>query len=349
MGSSALQKGHAMVSRNTPITSPVDGLIGKQTALPAIRLSSSRVRSLKERLIQVFLFLCAAVSILTTIGIILSLFQEAIGFFLRQEVSLLQFLTGTTWRPLSNPIDASNFGVLPLINGTLIVATISAMIALPLGVGSAIYLSEYARERTRSTLKPMLEVLAGIPSVVYGYFALSLITPLLTKLVEGINARLGTAIEIEFFNALSASLVMGVMILPLVASLSEDAMRAVPRALREGAYGLGATKFEVATRIVVPASLSGILAGFILALSRAIGETMIVAIAAGSTPRMTLNPLESIQTMTGFIVQVSFGDTPAGSISSQSIFAIGATLFVMTFFMNILSNLIVRRFREEYI
>jgi phosphate transport system permease protein len=307
------------------------------------------VRSLKERLIQVFLFLCAAISILTTIGIILSLFQEAIGFFLRPEVSLFQFLTGTTWRPLSNPIEATNFGVLPLINGTLIVATISAMIALPLGVGSAIYLSEYARERTRRILKPMLEVLAGIPSVVYGYFALSLITPLLTDFVESINARLGTAIEIEFFNALSASLVLGVMILPLVASLSEDAMRAVPRALREGAYGLGATKFEVATRVVVPASLSGILAGFILALSRAIGETMIVAIAAGSTPRMTLNPLESIQTMTGFIVQVSFGDTPAGAISSQSIFAIGATLFIMTFFMNILSNYIVRRFREEYV
>ncbi len=316
---------------------------------PAASLSASRWRAIREGVIRALLFVCAAVSILTTIGIIVSLFQEAIGFFLRPEVSLWTFLTGTTWRPLSNPVDTSNFGVLPLINGTLIVASISALIALPMGVGSAIYLSEYAPQRTRSILKPVLEVLAGIPSVVYGYFAISLITPLLRSLAAFLNARLGTSLEIDFFNALSASLIMGIMITPLVASLSEDAMRAVPQALREGAYGLGATRFEVATRVVVPASLSGVLAGFILALSRAIGETMIVAIAAGSTPRMTLNPLESIQTMTGFIVQVSFGDSPAGSISSQSIFAIGATLFLMTFVMNIFSSYLVRRFREEYI
>jgi phosphate transport system permease protein len=321
----------------------------QQAASRAPVLSGSRFRSLRERLIHAFLYLCAAISILTTIGIIISLFQEAIGFFLRPEVSLWHYLTGTQWRPLANPVMPENFGVLPLINGTLLVALLSAAIALPLGVGSAIYLSEYATERVRRYLKPMLEVLAGIPSVVYGYFALSLITPILQNFVEWINSTLGASLEIEFFNAMSASLVMGVMILPLVASLSEDAMRAVPRALREGAYGLGATKFEVATKVVVPAALSGILAGFILALSRAIGETMVVSIAAGSTPRLTLNPLESIQTMTGFIVQVSFGDTPAGSISSQSIFAVGATLFVMTFFMNILSNFIVRRFREEYV
>lgn len=306
------------------------------------RLSGERWRTVREKAIQFFLYLCALISVLTTIGIILSLFQEAIGFFLRPEITLWQFFSGTTWKPLTNPIAAENFGVLPLINGTLMVAVISAAIALPLGVASAIYLSEYATDRVRSVLKPMLEVLAGIPSVVYGYFALSLITPMIRSIAE----RLG--LEVDFFNALSASLIMGVMILPLVASLSEDAMRAVPQSLREGAYGLGATKFEVATKVVVPASLSGILAGFILALSRAIGETMIVTIAAGSTPRMTLNPLESIQTMTGFIVQVSFGDSPAGSISSQSIFAVGATLFVMTFFMNILSSYIVRRFREEY-
>lgn len=306
------------------------------------RLSGQRRRVFREKVIQGLLYLCALISVLTTVGIIVSLFQEAVGFFLRPEISLIQFFSSTTWRPLSNPIASENFGVLPLINGTLMVAMISAAIALPLGVASAIYLSEYATERARSILKPMLEVLAGIPSVVYGYFAISLITPIL----RGIAGRFG--VEVNFFNALSASLIMGVMILPLVASLSEDAMRAVPRSLREGAFGLGATKFEVATQVVVPASLSGILAGFILALSRAIGETMIVTIAAGSTPRMTLNPLESIQTMTGFIVQVSFGDTPAGSISSQSIFAVGATLFVMTFLMNILSSFIVRRFREEY-
>jgi phosphate transport system permease protein len=321
----------------------------QQAGLRAPVLSGSRLRNLREKLIHAFLYLCAAISILTTIGIIVSLFQEAIGFFLRPEVSLWHYLTGTQWRPLANPVVPENFGILPLINGTLLVALLSAAIALPLGVGSAIYLSEYATERVRRYLKPMLEVLAGIPSVVYGYFALSLITPILQNFVEWFNSSFGANLEIEFFNAMSASLVMGVMILPLVASLSEDAMRAVPRALREGAYGLGATKFEVATKVVVPAALSGILAGFILALSRAIGETMVVSIAAGSTPRLTLNPLESIQTMTGFIVQVSFGDTPAGSISSQSIFAVGATLFLMTFFMNILSNFIVRRFREEYV
>lgn len=337
-----------MASRNVSMT-PAERFVSEQNFQLSANLSASRWRSFKEGVIRALLFICAAVSILTTIGIIISLFQEAIGFFLRPEVSLFQFLTGTTWRPLSNPIETAKFGVLPLINGTLMVAAISAMIALPLGVGSAIYLSEYASPRARSILKPVLEVLAGIPSVVYGYFAISLITPLLRSLTAFLNAQLGLGLEVDFFNALSASLIMGIMITPLVASLSEDAMRAVPQALREGAYGLGATRFEVSTRIVVPAALSGILAGFILALSRAIGETMIVAIAAGSTPRMTLNPLESIQTMTGFIVQVSFGDTPAGSISSQSIFAIGATLFLMTFVMNILSNYIVRRFREEYV
>lgn len=313
------------------------------------QLSGARGRAFREGLIKVILFTCAAVSILTTIGIIISLFQEAVGFFLRDEVSLWQFFTGTEWRPLAEPAAPENFGVLPLINGTLLVAVLSAAIALPLGVGSAIYLSEYASTKTRSILKPMLEVLAGIPSVVYGYFAISLMTPILRGLADWLNTMFGMDIRVDFFNAMSAALVMGIMILPLVASLSEDAMRAVPRALREGAYGLGATKFEVATKVVVPAALSGILAGFILALSRAIGETMVVAIAAGSTPRMALNPLRSIQTMTGFIVQVSFGDSPAGSISSQSIFAVGATLFVMTFVMNIISNVVVRRFREEYV
>ncbi len=312
------------------------------------RFSRHWLRDLRENWIRNLLYLCAAISILTTVGILFALFTEAFGFFRQPEVTLGHFLTGTTWKPLSNPASPENFGVLPLINGTVLIAVLSGAIALPLGVGSAIYLSEYALDRVRSILKPMLEVLAGIPSVVYGYFAISAITPLLRNLAVGINGTLGTEIKVDFFNAGSASLVMAVMILPLVASISEDAMRAVPRSLREAAYGLGATKFEVATRVVVPAALSGILAGFILALSRAIGETMIVAIAAGSTPRMTLNPLSSVQTMTGFIVQVSFGDAPAGSLNSQSIFAVGAALFLMTFLMNILSNVISRAFREEY-
>ena len=223
------------------------------------------------------------------------------------------------------------------------IAIIAGFIAIPLGLGSAIFLSEYASAKLRNTIKPLLEILAGVPTVVYGYFALSFITPLLKKVVEGVFG-----IDVSFFNAFSAAFVVGIMIIPMVASISEDAMRAVPRSLREGAYALGATKFEVSTRVVVPAALSGIISAFILGISRAIGETMAVTIAAGATPRMTLNPFESVQTMTSFIVQVSFGDAPAGSINGQSIFAVGATLFVMTFIMNIISDMIMKRYREVY-
>ncbi len=311
-------------------------------------LRRPHVRSLRERLIRISLFLCGVLSVLTTLGIIFSLFTEAIGFFARPEVNLFQYLTGTTWRPLAEPYVPENFGVLPLINGTLLVAVLSGLVAIPLGLGSAVFLSEYAGEKLRATLKPILEILAGIPSVVYGYFALSLITPALRSIADRLGALLNTEIRISFTNAASASIALGIMIIPLVASISEDAMRSVPRALREGAYALGATRFEVAFRVVVPAALSGILAGFILAFSRAIGETMIVAIAAGSTPRVTLNPFTSIQTVTGFIVQVSFGDNPVGSLSSQAIFAVGATLFVLTFIMNIVSDWIMRTFREVY-
>ena len=307
-----------------------------------------RVRNIRERIIQIILFLCASVSILVTVGIIVSLFTEAIGFFTRPEVSLWTFFTGTTWRPLSQPVVAENFGVRPLIRGTLMIAVLSGLVAIPLGTGAAIFLSEYAPDNVRKVLKPLLEILAGIPTVVYGYFALSLITPALRGFFDWFNMQAGTSIDVSFFNAFSASLVVGVMIIPMVASISEDAMRAVPRSLREAAYGLGATKFEVATKVVVPAALSGILAAFILALSRAIGETMAVTIAAGATPRMTINPLESVQTMTAFIVQVSFGDAPAGSINGQSIFAVGATLFLMTLAMNFISDRIMNRFREEY-
>lgn len=225
----------------------------------------------------------------------------------------------------------------------MLIAVISALISVPIGLGSAIYLSEYASEKSRNIFKPMLEILAGIPSVVFGYFALSFVTPLIEIVFE---KWLG--IEVSFFNALSASIVLGIMIIPTVASISEDAMRAVPRSLREGAYSLGATKFETITQVVVPAALSGIIAAFILAISRAVGETMAVTIAAGATPQVTLNPLESVQTMTSFIVQVSFGDAPAGSINGQSIFAVGATLFTMTFILNVISDVVMNKFREVY-
>jgi len=297
----------------------------------------------KEKLIAGILFFCGFFSVLVTIGIILSLFTEAIGFFLRPEVSIFKFFTGTTWRPLAKTVSPDNFGVLPLITGTMLIAVISAMISVPIGLGSAIYLSEYASEKMRNILKPTLEILAGIPSVVYGYFALSFVTPVIQTIIE---KWLG--IDVSFFNALSASIVLGIMIIPTVASISEDALRAVPRSLREAAYSLGATKFEAITQVVVPAALSGIIAAFILAISRAVGETMAVTIAAGATPQVTFNPLESVQTMTSFIVQVSFGDAPAGSINGQSIFAVGATLFTMTFIMNIISDVVLNRFREVY-
>lgn len=302
-----------------------------------------KARNLRERIIAIILFGCGVFSILVTIGIIVSLFAEAIGFFLRPEVNLFTFLTGTTWRPLASQVSPENFGVRPLIRGTMMIAVISGAIAIPLGLGSAIFLSEYASDKLRRVLKPLLELLAGIPTVVYGYFALSFVTPILKRVLED---ELG--IRVSFFNAFSAAVVVGIMIIPIVASISEDAMRAVPRSLREGAYALGATKFEVSTKVVVPAALSGIISAFIIGISRAIGETMAVTIAAGATPRMTLNPLDGVQTMTAFIVQVSFGDAPAGSINGQSIFAVGATLFLMTFVMNIISATILKRFREVY-
>jgi len=306
-------------------------------------LNYGEVSGFKEKLIAISLFACGILSIFITIGIIFALFSEAISFFMRPEVNLWTFLTGTNWRPLASNVVPENFGVRPLIQGTLLIAVISTLIAIPLGLGSAIYLSEYSSSKIRNIVKPLLEILAGVPTVVYGYFALSFITPLIISFFED---TLG--IDVRFFNALSAAIVVGIMIIPTVASISEDAMRAVPRSLREGAYALGATKFEVSTKVVVPAALSGIISAFILGISRAIGETMAVTIAAGATPRLTWNPLDSVQTMTSFIVQVSFGDAPAGSINGQSIFAVGATLFVMTFLMNIISDFIVKRFREVY-
>jgi len=288
---------------------------------------------LGEWLIQRVLLLCVLVSILTTSGIILSLIIETVGFF--REVSILEFLTSTQWTPLFEP---AHFGVLPLVAGTLMVSIGASLVALPVGLATAIYLSEYAPDGLRRVVKPVLEVLAGIPTVVYGYFALTFVTPIIRYFVPSANV----------FNAASASIVMGIMILPMVSSLSEDAMVSVPRSLREAAYALGATRFEASTKVVVPSALSGIVASFILAISRAIGETMIVTLAAGATPRLTLNPFESIQTMTAYIVQVSLGDTPFGSIAYRSIFAVGISLFLITLAMNVLGNAVVRRYRDEY-
>lgn len=289
--------------------------------------------SIMNKLMPVLLFLCASVSVLTTIGIVFTLITETYQFF--KEIPILDFLFGTKWSPLIPP---KSFGVLPLLSGTLMITFIACLVAIPLGLASAIYLSEYAPKRVRKIIKPILEVLAGVPTIVYGYFALSLVTPLIQSLFNSAGV----------FNALSAGIVVGIMIIPMVSSLSEDAMSAVPRSLRDGAYALGATRFEVALKIVVPAAFSGIVASAVLAFSRAIGETMIVTVAAGSTPNMTANPLDSIQTMTAYIVQVSLGDTPHGSVEYGSIFAVGMTLFVITFLLNILAQFIARKFREEY-
>ena len=286
-----------------------------------------------ERAIERLLLLSAAASILVTGGIILVLLFETLQFL--REVPLTEFLLGTEWTPL---FFEKRFGVLPLAGGTLLVSMIAMVVALPAGLLIAIYLSEYAPSPTRRTVKPVLEVLAGVPTVVYGYFALLFVTPLLQRLIPGLAG----------FNALSPGLVMGVMILPLMSSLSEDAMQAVPRGLREGSYALGATRMQTALKVVVPAAFSGITAAFILAVSRAVGETMIVAIAAGQQPRLTANPFVPVETMTAYIVQVSLGDTPQGTIEYRTIFAVGMLLFLMTFGLNLISTWLRERFREEY-
>ena len=300
-------------------------------AAPA-RLQSGRVRY-GELLVKGLLGLCAIISVATTIGIIAALFIPAFEFF--QDVSIVDFVTGMEWAPLFEP---ALFGVVPLIVGTLSVTFWAVLVAIPFGLGSAIYLSEYASARTRKVLKPMLELLAGIPTIVYGYFALTFFTPLLRDLGVGV----------DIFNALSAGLVMGVMILPTVASLSEDAMSAVPRDLRDGAFALGSTRREVATRIVVPAAISGIIAAFVLGISRAVGETMIALVAAGQQPNLSFDPREAVETMAAFIAATGAGDVPTGSVEYKTIFAVGATLFLMTLILNVISIRLVERFREEY-
>jgi phosphate transport system permease protein len=290
-------------------------------------------KMIPERAIAALLFFCSFLSILITVGIVAVLLFEAITFF--GEVSFIDFITGTRWTPL---FSSKQFGVLALVAGTTLTAVLAMVVALPLGLFSAIYLSEYAPDPVRRTIKPILEILAGIPTVVYGYFALLFVTPILRGISE----------DISVFNALSAAIVMGLMILPMVSSLSEDAMRSVPKTLRDGAYALGSTKMEVSIFVVVPAALSGIVSAFILAVSRAIGETMIVTIAAGQNPNFTLNPFVPIETMTAYIVQVSQGDTETGSIEFKTIFAVALLLFVITLVMNLLSQYVVGRFREEY-
>ena len=289
---------------------------------------------IKEKIIHAGLFVCALISIVTTAGIVWVLASESFLFF--REVSPFSFLFGTRWAPMLEP---RSFGVLPLICGTLLVAFGALIFAVPIGLATALFLSEYAPSAVRGFLKPILEMLAGIPTVVYGYFALTFVTPYILRPLFP---------DADVFNAASAALVVGVMIIPTVASLCDDAIRAVPRSLRDAAYAVSATKLEVSTRIVLPAAMSGIVAAVLLALARAIGETMAVTLAAGMTPKLTMNPLESIQTMTSYIVQVSLGDTPAGTIEYQSIFAVAMTLFLITLTVNVVSHRIMRRFREVY-
>jgi phosphate transport system permease protein len=291
------------------------------------------IRNISEGVVKWFCFACALVSVVTTFGIVYVLLSQSIPFF--RVVSPIDFFSGTVWSPTPEP---GKFGVLPLIVGTLTITVGAGIVAVPLGLLSAIFLSEYAPRKLRNFLKPTLELLAGIPTVVYGYFGLFFVTPLLRHFIP----------EIQSSNALSGAIVVGIMILPLVSSLCEDAITAVPLALREGAYGLGATKTEVTTKIVVPAALSGIMASFILALSRALGETMAVTLAAGSNPVLTFNPAKAIETMTAYIVATSKGDAGVGTVRYNSIFAVGVTLFVFTMVMNLIATRLVKKFRQVY-
>ena len=293
----------------------------------------TRTENRKNVFVHYVFFSCALVTVLTTLGIILVLVQGSVEFF--SHVSIIEYLTGTEWSPVIRP---RSYGVLPLVWGTVVITVGSALIAIPVGTATAIYLSEYADPGVRKTVKPTLEILAGIPTIVYGFFALSFITPQ----IQRVFPQTGT------FNAAAGAIVVGIMIIPMVSSLSEDAMSSVPDDLRHAAYGLGATKFEVSTRVVFPASLSGVIAAYILALSRAIGETMAVTLAAGMHPQITFDPLEPIQTMTAYMVQIGISDVSVGSIGYQSLFAVGLTLFVMTLSMNVFSMWIKSRYREEY-
>ncbi|WP_341527321.1 phosphate ABC transporter permease subunit PstC [Nostoc sp. UHCC 0302] len=295
-------------------------------------LDKNAFEDIWEKIIEVILFACGLVSILTTFGIVFIIFQVTFEFF--QQVSFAQFFLDTRWTPL---FADRHFGVWPLICGTVLITAIAMLVAIPLGLSSAIYLSEYASPKTAAILRPAVELLAGVPTVVYGYFALLFVTPFLR-----------TFLPLEIFNALSAGLMMGIMIIPTVGSISLDAIQAVPRALREGAYAMGVTKLEVIGTVVLPAALSGIAASIILGISRAIGETMTVLIAAGQEPKLTLNAFESVSTMTAYMAQISGGDSPRGSINYKTLYAVGAVLFLMTLSLNIVSHWIAKRFKEKY-
>jgi phosphate transport system permease protein len=297
------------------------------------RLASRRARVIRERFIESILFLAALVSVFTTVGIVYILIKESVVFF--QHVPILDFLTDTQWTPL---FDDAHFGIVVLMSGTLTSSLVALSIAIPLGTIIAIYLSEFAPFKVREVAKPFLELLGGVPTIIYGYFALLFVTPLLQALIPGLPG----------FNLLSAGIVMGIMIIPYVSSISEDAMRAVPMSLREGSYAMGATRFQTATRVVVPAAVSGIAAAYILGISRAVGETMILAVAAGMQPNLTFNPLEPAATITAYIVQVALGDLPHGSVGYQTIFAAGLTLLLFTLAFNIVGHMMRRRFREVY-
>ncbi|MDP2070991.1 phosphate ABC transporter permease subunit PstC [Methylotenera sp.] len=297
------------------------------------RLSKNFTRHFKERVIEFVLMLAALSAVFTTVAIVGILLYESYGFF--EHVALKDFLTDTVWTPLfENP----RYGILPLVSGTLTITGVALMIAIPIGTISAIYLSEFASHKVRETVKPILELLEGVPTIVFGYFALLFITPLLQKIFPGLPT----------FNMLSPGIVVGIMIIPYIASVSEDAMRAVPMSMREGSYAMGATRFQTAIRVVTPAAISGIVAAYILGISRAIGETMVVAIAAGQQPNLTFNPMESAATITAYIVQVAMGDLPHGSIGYQSIFAAGLVLMLMTLTLNLIGHMTRKKFSERY-
>jgi phosphate transport system permease protein len=299
----------------------------------AARLARRRARIIRERMIELVLFFAALVSVFTTVGIVYVLVKESVSFF--EHVPITQFLTDTQWTPL---FDDAHFGIMVLLSGTLTSSAVALGIAIPLGTVIAIYLSEFAPFRLREVAKPFLELLGGVPTIVYGYFALLFVTPLLQKIYP----------DLPGFNLLSAGIVMGIMIIPYVSSISEDAMRAVPMSLREGSYAMGATRFQTAVRVVVPAAFSGIASAYILGISRAVGETMILAVAAGMQPNLTFNPLEPAATITAYIVQVALGDLPHGSIGYQTIFAAGLTLMVFTLVCNIAGHVLRKTFRETY-
>jgi phosphate transport system permease protein len=291
------------------------------------------MRKIKEKLIEFILSAAAWLTIITTVGIIVILFTESSAFF--KDISIKEFLTGTEWTPL---FEEKKFGILPLLTGTLVTSAVAIIFALPIGITISIYLVEYAGRKFRNTVKPLLEILAAIPTVVYGFFALTVVTPFLKTIFP----------EISTFNALSAGLVMGIMIIPMISSLSEDALHAVPGSLKEASYGLGATKFQTAFKVMIPAASSGIIVSVILAVSRAFGETMIVAIAAGQQPILSLNPLKAMETITAYIVQVSLGDVPHGSMEYKTIFATALFLFIFTFILNNVSYIVIRKYREKY-